>query len=249
MSLQHQVDRRGAACRRHPVAIDDEDRLGQRDLLEFLAEAVLVFPVDRRALAVQQSGHRQRMCGSAEPADDRAPTRLAAQPVDDLLGRGARHVDAAAHHDRVIAGRLGQVAVQREGRTVGTGDAVAAFADQHPAVHILPQHSVRNPQTVDRAGEREHGELVEQHEDETARLQRGGVSFRLSLPIQLSNKPRVRCGTEPAFRGHIQGWQAGISRQIRRLSGSGGYRGFQRLQSHRRWPISNRPRSNSGARR
>jgi hypothetical protein len=75
--LEHQVDRRRAARGGDPVAVDHEDRLRQGHVLEFLGETVLVLPVDRRALAVQQPRLGQRVARRAEPAHHRALARLA----------------------------------------------------------------------------------------------------------------------------------------------------------------------------
>ena len=76
--LQHQVDGGRATCRRHPVAVDDEDRLCQLYFEEFFGKAVLVLPVDGRALAIEKARLGQRIASRAKPAHHGTPTCLPA---------------------------------------------------------------------------------------------------------------------------------------------------------------------------
>ncbi len=126
--------------------------------------------MDRGLLPVEKPGLRERVARRAQPADRHPVPCLAAKPADDALGRRLRDVDPAADEDRVVAVHLLEVHVELEPRTRRTGDAVAAFARQHPGIELLARHPVRDPQRLERAGEAEHREVVEQDEDETARL-------------------------------------------------------------------------------
>ena len=136
--FQHQIDRGGATCGRHPVAVYHEDRFRQLDLVEFLQEAVLVFPMDGGLLAIKQPGLGHGIGRRAQPADRAALARLAAQPVEQAFGRGLRHIHAAAQDDRLVAGDLVQFAIQRQRRAARGRNAAAALTDQPPAVSSRP---------------------------------------------------------------------------------------------------------------
>ena len=116
--LQHHVKRRSAACRAHAVAINHENGFRQADFLEFLQKPVLIFPMDRRALAVQQARLGQCIGPRAQPADGDAAPRLPAKPGQNAFGRGLLHIDPATDEDRVVPLHLTQTEIQRKGGPV-----------------------------------------------------------------------------------------------------------------------------------
>ena len=114
--LEHQIDRRCAARRCQAIAIDNKDRLGQVDLLKLLGKAVLIFPMDRRLLAVQQPCLGKRIGRCTKTADDQSLTRLPAQPAQHLFARGLLHIHAAADHDRIVAVQFAHIMIKLKQR-------------------------------------------------------------------------------------------------------------------------------------
>ena len=163
--LEHQIDRGCPARCRHPVAVHHKDRFRQGDVLEVFAETILIFPVDRGFLPVQQSGLGQRKGGRAQTADHHALAGLPAQPSQQLLGRRRLHVDAAAHYKRVVAAQIVQIAVQRKFCPCRTAHATAILADQTPVIGRTTRHAVGDAQTFHCRGKAEHGEVFQQHKD------------------------------------------------------------------------------------
>ena len=178
--LQHQVDRGSAARGGEGFAVGDEDGFRQRHVLEFLDEAVLVFPVDGRLLAVQKSGLCQGVSRGTEPADRDAAPGFAAKPVQQGLRGCGADVDAAANDDGVVARCLSQIVIELERGSGGTGGGLAAFADHFPFVKRLAGHPIGDPQAFDRACVTEKRELIQKDEDEAPRLvgrfQRDGLN-------------------------------------------------------------------------
>ena len=107
--FQHQINRGGAACGGDAVAINHKDRFCQGDVFEFFGKAVLVFPMDRGAFAVQQPRLGQSIACGAQPAHNRTAPRLAPQPVENALRCGGLHINPAAQHDCVFAGQLFEI--------------------------------------------------------------------------------------------------------------------------------------------
>jgi len=218
--LQHQVDRGRAAGGGDPVAVYHEDGLRESHLLEVLGETVLVLPVDGRAPPVEQPRPGERVSGRAKPAHHGAAPRLAPQPVHDLArGRGL-HVEAAADEDRVLARHLVEAHVELVSDAGRTLHGIAALARDPPDIEIAPGHAIGDTQRLDRAGEAEHREPVEQQEDEPARPGVGGWAHAAAPPMPGRDVPAAAIDTENSFSGRdqvpsghsgtaIRDWQSG----------------------------------------
>ena len=181
--FQHQVDRGRATCRCDPVAINHKDRLGQSDILKFFGEAVLVFPMDRGAFAIQKTGLGERVARGAQPADDWPFARFPAEPVQEPLIRRPLHVNATTEQNDVIAPNLFEIVIEFVANPGAAIDHLAAFASEGPFIERLACHTVGDPQCLHRAGEAEHGKLVQQHEHIAFRLVRHAVFQAGHAPV------------------------------------------------------------------
>jgi hypothetical protein len=148
------------------VAVDDEDRLRQANVSELLGERVLVLPVDGRAAPVEEARAGERVGGGAEPAHRHAASRLAPEPAQERARGRRRDVEPAADHDHVLARELAQAHGHAELGAVRAAHADPAFAGHDPLVERPPRHTVGDAQGLHRAGEAEHREVGEEHEDE-----------------------------------------------------------------------------------
>lgn len=176
--LQHQFERRDAARTRVAVAVDRKQAIRHQHARKLLAQCRPVLPVDRRVMAVQQAGLRQRVATGAKRAQRHAPGGKPAQQGDERRGDGLTHVDAAADEHQVDVGRIAQTRRRRHHQAIAGGDRFAVRRDHQPLIGALARNAIGHAQRLDRIDQRDHG-IVRQRQERIACPGCGGAPMHV----------------------------------------------------------------------
>ena len=162
--MHHQVERRDAAAARIAVAIDFIEAVRDRQARKLLDERVLVFPVDRASIAVQEPRAREKVAARVEAAERHAVTRLQAQPVEHRADALARNRIRTDDEDRIECAAVGHRGIGDDADAVARTRDFVVDADQLVLVDLASDDHVRDAQRIDGRGERDQREVVEQQE-------------------------------------------------------------------------------------
>ena len=163
--LEHEVDRGNPARRRPAVAVHDVDRLRQLHILEFLGETVLVFPVDRRLLAVQRPALARAWPPVQMPpmVTPRRASRRSQLTTPFVVVRWI----SRPPQTRIVSSRSISSSPSSS-RNVAPLEQDFSVPSPHSTQRVkrLARNPVGNAQGFDGPGKGDHRELVQKHEDE-----------------------------------------------------------------------------------
>ena len=198
--VEHHVKRRGAARAGEAVAVDDEDLARHRNVGERLREGGRIFPMQRAAATVEQTGAGKDIGPRAQRPDVAAGTGKAAEPGENRPVGIALDIDPRAH-DR-HAERLGRAdrAMRHHRDAVAGGHRLAIGREQPPAVQLLAAQAVGGAQRLDRGGERHHREIRDEQEADRQRPGGHGAEHDVSSRDRRASGYRLDTG----YRGSWQ---------------------------------------------
>eukprot|EP01136_Pigoraptor_vietnamica_P006590 Opistho-1_new@39680 len=164
---QHQVERRDAAGAGEPVAVDDEQVLGERNLGELLADRREVLPVDGGAVAVEEARFGEREGAGTEAAERDAAAGEAAQRVRQPPVDGVADGDAAADEQHVERSGLGELHGGGERQPVAGDRGGTVERRDVPVVVLARRHVVRHPAGFERIDEGDRRVVRQRQEADT----------------------------------------------------------------------------------
>ena len=197
--VQHQIQRRDPARAGEAVAVDAEELVAEVDTRKLLAQRREIFPVNRRAVAIQESRLGERIAAGAQGTEGHPPLGAAFERREELRRHTGLHIDAPAHEENVDRAERLKRDRGRQLQPVARRGRRALEAHDRPLVDRLAGEDVRHAQRLDRVRQRDHRVARQGQERELAAGQGHMPDFTPFLPDCDKIRPigGVRAGTGP----------------------------------------------------
>ena len=155
---QHHVDRGRAARAGEARPVELEQLLGHVEPGELFAQRILVLPMDRAAVTVEQARLGQDIRAGADRADRRPPRGEDPEARDEVAVIEGLDVDPGADDCGGDVACVGKAAVDRDRDPVRGLRRLAVRRQHAPLQDVASGHAVGEPQRLDGRGEGDHGE-------------------------------------------------------------------------------------------